>query len=46
MRRDSVDDEQDRDYKEKLRFEFLKKMNIHLNLGIYWTYDRHIVGNT
>ncbi len=42
----SVDDEQDRDYKEQLRFEFLKKMNIHLNLGTYWTDDRHIVGNT
>lgn len=42
----SVDNEQDRDYKEQLRFEFLKKMNIHLNLGTYWTDDWHIVGNT
>lgn len=42
----SVDDAQDRDFKEHLRFEFLKKINIHLNLGTYWTDDRQVIGNT
>ena len=42
----SVDSEQDRDYKEQLKYDFLKKMNIHLNLGTYWTDNRHVVGNT
>lgn len=42
----SVDDAQDRDFKEQVRFEFMKKMNIHLNLGSYWTDDRCIIGNT
>lgn len=42
----SVDDAQDEDFKEQLRFEFLKKINIHLNLGTYWTDNRQIIGNT
>lgn len=42
----SVDDAQDRDFKEHLRFKFLKKTNIHMNLGTYWTDDRQVVGNT
>lgn len=42
----TVDDSQDRDFKEQLRFEFLKKINIHLNLGMYWTGERQLIGNT
>lgn len=42
----AVDDVQNRDYKAQLRFEFLKKLNIHLNLGTYWTDERQIIGNT
>ena len=42
----SVDDTQNEDFKKQLRFEFLKTMNIHLNLGSYWTDTGHIIGNT
>lgn len=42
----SVDDTQNEDFKKQLRFEFLKTMNIHLNLGSYWTDSGHIIGNT
>lgn len=42
----SVDNEQDKDFKEQLKYELLKKMNVHFNLGTYWTDDRHVVGNT
>lgn len=42
----AVDDAQDRDFKEQLRFGFLKKFNIHLNLGTYWTEEKQIIGNT
>lgn len=42
----TVDDAQDRDFKEQLRFDFLKKINIHLNLGTYWTEERQVIGNT
>ena len=42
----TVDDAQDRNFKEQLRFEFLKKINIHLNLGTYWTEERQVIGNT
>lgn len=42
----AIDMEQDMGFKSQLRFEFLKSWNIHLNLGTYWTEDRHIIGNT
>lgn len=42
----TVDDAQDRDFKEQLRFEFLKKISIHLNLGTYWTEEGQVIGNT
>lgn len=42
----TVDDMQDRDFKEQLKFEFLKNTDIHLNLGMYWTEERIIIGNT
>lgn len=41
-----VDDIQNEDFKNQLRFELLKNMNIHLNLGSYWTDSGHIIGNT
>lgn len=41
-----IDQEQDMNFKSKLRFDFLKDWNIHLNLGTYWTEDHHIIGNT
>lgn len=43
---DSVDIEQDEQYKSQLRFRFMKDWNIHYNLGTYWTADKHIIGNT
>lgn len=42
----SVDDRQNVDFKEQLKFECLKNMNVHFNLGSYWTDSRHIIGNT
>lgn len=42
----SVDDTQNEDFKEQLKFECLKTMNVHLNLGSYWTNSGHIIGNT
>lgn len=42
----SIDQEQDMNFWSKLRFNFLKSWNIHLNLGTYWTEDHHIIGNT
>ena len=41
-----IDGAQDKDFKEQLKFEFLKKINIHLNLGTYWTEKRQVIGNT
>lgn len=41
-----VDINQDVQYREQLRFDFMKNWNIHLNLGTFWTRDKHIVGNT
>lgn len=42
----TVDEEQNEEYKSQLRFEFLKKMNVHYNLGMYFTKDKKIIGNT
>ena len=42
----SVDDRQDEDFKGQLKLECLKTMNIHFNLGSYWTDSKHIIGNT
>lgn len=43
---ESVDANQDEQYKVQLRFDFMKNWNIHLNMGTYWTSDKHLVGNT
>lgn len=42
----AVDEEQDYEYKNQLKFEFLKNMNAHYNLGLYFTEDKKIIGNT
>ena len=42
----AVDEEQDDEYKRQLKFDFLKKMNVHYNFGMYFTEDKKIIGNT
>lgn len=42
----NADDMQDKDFREQLKFDFLKKFNIHFNLGTYWTDSGEIIGNT
>ncbi len=41
-----VDQKQDFQFREQLRFNFMKKWNIHYNLGTFWVQDKKIVGNT
>ena len=41
-----IDSKQDMSLGSQLKFGFLKNLNIHYNLGIYLTEDRHIIGNT
>ena len=40
------DEKQNDEFREKLRFEFTKSLNIHYNLGIYFDNRNHIIGNT
>lgn len=40
------DENQDDMFREMLRFSFLKRFNIHDNLGIYYNKENKIVGNT
>lgn len=42
----NIDYLQDEFFKRQLRFKFLGNMNIHYNLGIYATSEKHIVFNT
>ncbi len=42
----TVDEEQDDEYKIQLKFDFLKTMNANYNLGMYFTEDKKIIGNT
>lgn len=42
----AVDEKQDDEYKSQLKVDFLKKMNAHYNLGMYFTKDKKIIGNT
>ena len=37
---------QDEEFREQLRFRFLKKLNVHYNLGVFFDDDCHPVGNT
>lgn len=43
---DSIDANQNEQFKAQLRFDFMKEWDIHYNLGTYWTSERHIIGNT
>ena len=42
----TVDEEQDDKFKNELKFDFLKDMNIHFNLGMFFAKDKKIIGNT
>ena len=41
-----ADSQQDRKFKEKLRFKWMESWNLHYNLGIYCNAEGHIIGNT
>lgn len=41
-----ADLKQDEQFRSLLRFDFMKKWNIHYNMGTYWTDERKIIGNT
>lgn len=41
-----LDQKQDIVFKNMLRFDFMKKWNIHYNLGVYFDNEGHIVGDT
>lgn len=41
-----TDSQQDRKFKEKLRFKWMESWNLHYNLGIYCNTEGHVVGNT
>ena len=43
---EEVDFEQNEQFKNQLKYAFLKNWNVHWNMGTYWTDDRHIIGNT
>lgn len=40
------DRKQDDEFRDGLRFDFAKNLNIHFNLGIYFDENKRIVGNT
>ena len=40
------DELQDNEYREQLRFNFMKKLNAYYNLGIFFDNDLHVIGNT
>lgn len=42
----TLDEEQDDKFKNELKFDFLKNMNIHFNLGMFFTEDKKLIGNT
>lgn len=33
-------------FKNQLKYNFMKSWNVHMNIGTFWTDDRHIIGNT
>ena len=41
-----ADADQDDAFREKLRFKWLAPLNIHYNLGVFFTSDGKIIGNT
>ena len=40
------DDQQNKKFKEMLRFRFTQKMNIHLNLGVFFDRQGKVIFNT
>lgn len=42
----NVDENQNNHFRQNLRFDFSKELNIHYNLGIYFDEGGNIVGNT
>lgn len=40
------DERQDEEFRNMLCFDFTKNFNMHFNLGVYFTEDKKIVGNT
>ncbi|MEG0283243.1 MAG: hypothetical protein RR543_00345 [Erysipelotrichales bacterium] len=40
------DEQQNEQFKKSLRFRFTEKMNIHLNLGVYFNRDGKVIFNT
>ena len=40
------DNDQDEEFRGKLRFDFTKTMNIHYNLGVYFDGGGHVIGDT
>lgn len=43
---ENVDFKQDEHFGSQLTFDFMKKWDMHYNLGTYWTQNKHIIGNT
>ena len=41
-----IDENQDKEFRDELRFPIMRKWNIHYNLGVYFDVEGHIVGNT
>ena len=41
-----IDEKQDREFRDELRFSIMRKWNIHYNLGVYFDMEGHIIGNT
>lgn len=42
---EAIDEQQNEKFKSQLRYNFLKGMNIHYNIGTYWL-NGHVIGNT
>ena len=42
----TLDKEQNEEFQEPVRFEFIKSFNLHYNLGIYFDKEKRIIGNT
>lgn len=42
----SLDKEQNEEFKEPVRFEFIKSFNLYYNLGVYFDNKKRIIGNT
>lgn len=41
-----MDSLQDKEFKNMLKYDFLKKLNLYYNLSIYFDNEYHIIGNT